>query len=237
MIKKQRKNIEQELKNAGSQEKAKILQRFFKTSPGEYGEGDVFLGITMPKQRSLARAHEHISLENIQKLIKSKYHEFRMTGFIILLNKYRKSSTENERERIIKFFLRNLKQINNWDLVDVITPGLLGDWLYAKNRDLLYKFAVSKNLWERRIAILATFHFIKRGDFKDTLKIAKVLLTDQEDLIHKAVGWMLREVGKRDLPTLLQFLDTNHREMPRTTLRYAIEKLPEVKRQHYLKLS
>ena len=226
--------IEEDLRSLANPEKAKILQRFFKTGPGQYGEGDIFLGLTVPQIRVIAKNYfKEISLLDIQKLVESKYHEFRMCGLIILTYKYEKF--EEERQRIYHFYLKNTKYINNWDLVDVTTPRIVGVHLLDKDRSILYQLANSKDLWEKRIAILATFPFIRANDFKDCLAISEILLNDKHDLMHKAVGWMLREVGKRDVSVLENFLDKHIKEMPRTMLRYAIEKFKEEKRKEYLK--
>jgi 3-methyladenine DNA glycosylase AlkD len=227
--------IKSELLKHQRPEKAKFHLRFFKTGKGEYGEGDQFLGVSMPNQRKVAKKyHKEISLKEITDLLKSKIHEHRMTGLLFLVYKYEKSN-EKEREILFNFYIKNLNAINNWDLVDVTTPNIVGNWLIDKDKDILYTFARSSNLWKRRIAILATFRFIKHNKFDDTLKIAKILLNDKHDLIHKAVGWMLREIGKRDQVLLETFLHKHYKEMPRTMLRYAIERFEESKRKMYLK--
>lgn len=225
--------IIKELKSLADKDKQQVYRRFFKTGKGEYGEGDVFWGITMPKQREVAKKYLDISLSDIQKLLNSEVHECRMTSLIILTYQFKKASPD-ERKKMADFYVRNAKRINNWDLVDVSTPYILGKYLLDKDRKLLYKFAKSKNLWEKRIAIITTQAFIRERQFQDTLNIAEILLNDEHDLIHKAVGWMLREVGNRDIATEEKFLKKHYKKMPRTMLRYAIEKFPETKRKSYL---
>ncbi len=228
-------SINKKLKFYANIEKVKILQRFFKTGKGEYGENDLFLGIVMPVQRQIAKEfYKEISLNEVEELLHGKYHEERMTALIILTYKFFEAS-EKEKTDIYEFYLNNTKFINNWDLVDVTTPNIVGEYLLDKDKAIIYKLSKSNNLWERRISILATFTFIRNNKFDDTLKISKVLLKDKEDLIHKAVGWMLREVGKRNFGVENKFLIDNYKEMPRTMLRYSIEKFPEELRLKYLK--
>ena len=212
---------------------AKILQRFFKTGPDEYGEGDLFLGLTVPEQRRIAKEYASLCIEEIEKLLTSKIHEHRLTALIVLTNKYKKSS-ESQKEEIFSLYLRNTQHINNWDLVDLSAPTIVGEYLFDKDRKILYQMAKSNNLWEKRIAMLATFAFIRQNEFDDAFKLAEILLKDSHDLIHKAVGWMLREVGNRERDAEISFLDKHHHQMPRTMLRYAIEKFPEDLRQKYL---
>jgi len=233
------KELEKKLSEKANPDKAKILQRFFKTGKGEYGEGDIFLGIVVPEQRLIAKEFSHLKLEDIQELLDSKIHEKRMIGLFILIKKFEKACKEkNEKikKEIFEFYLKNAGKgnINNWDLVDLSAPNIVGKYLSDKDRDILYELAKSDNLWERRIAILGTFAFIRGNEFEDSLEISKILLRDLHDLIHKAVGWMLREIGKRDVSVLEDFLKTHYRTMPRTMLRYAIEKFPEEKRKRYL---
>ena len=225
--------ILKELEKNSNKEKAEIYQRFFKTGKGEYGEGDVFLGLTMPQQRSIARKYINLSLSKIQELLNSRIHEHRMTGLIILVEKYKKSS-EQDKENIFGFYLKNTKRINNWDLIDVTCPHIVGDFLIDKDKKILYDLANSKNLWEKRIAIVSTWWFIRNKELEDALAISEILLNDSHDLIHKAVGWMLREVGKKDVGVLKKFLKFHYKNMPRTTLRYAIEKFDERERKSYL---
>lgn len=226
--------IKKDFAKLTNKQKAKLLSRFFKTGRGEYGEGDIFLGIVVPKQRELARKYDSLSLNDIQTLLSSNIHEYRLTSLFILISKYQKTD-ENEKRKIVDFYLKNTKNINNWDLIDLSAPSILGDHLTNKDKKILYKLARSKNLWEKRIAILSTFYFIRQNSFKDTLKISEILLEDRHDLIHKAVGWMLREVGKRNQKAEEQFLLKHYKKMPRTMLRYAIERFSDKKRQFFLK--
>ena len=228
------KSIKTILKRHGSVKKAALLQGFFKTGPGEYAEGDVFIGINVPVLRGLSKKYQDLPFNETLRLLRSRIHEERLLSLLILILKYRKADPL-VKEKIYKAYLNNSKFINNWDLVDVTAKHIVGDYLFGKDRSKLYELAGSRLLWERRIAILSTFHFIERGDHEDTLKIAKNLLLDEHDLIHKAVGWMLREVGKRDMKAEERFLDKYHGRMPRTMLRYAIEKFPETKRLEYLR--
>ena len=222
-----------DLENSKNPEKAKIFQRFFKTGKGDYGEGDIFLGLNVPLQRSIAKKYLDLSLPKIQELLKSRIHEHRLVALIILINKYKKSS-EREKENIFGFYLKNTKNINNWDLVDISCPNIIGDFLSEKDKKTLYGLVSSENLWEKRIAIISCFAFIKKNEFGDALTISELLMKDKHDLIHKAVGWMLREIGKRDKKVLEDFLKFHYKNMPRTMLRYAIEKFPEEKRKKYL---
>ena len=221
------------LNASANPEQAKLLQRFFKTGPGEYGEGDIFLGLKVPALRSIARQHLYLKLNELQQLIISPVHEERLSALMILVIRFPKSTPE-EKEEIFKFYLKNAKNINNWDLVDLSAPQIMGGYLIDKDKEILKKLSVSKNLWEKRISILATFQFIKEKQFSTSLIIAEKLLNDEHDLIHKAVGWMLREIGKRDLKAEEDFLKSRYNKMPRTMLRYAIEKFPEKKRKAYL---
>lgn len=210
-----------------------ILQRFFKTGKGEYGEGDVFYGIKVPVLRSIAKQFRDLSLSDLKLLISSKVHEERLIAAFILVDQFKKGD-EKKRKLIFNFYLKNRQGINNWDLVDLSAPQIIGEYLLDKEKDLLYKFAHSNKLWEKRIAVLSTFTFIRNHFFEDTLNICEILLNDKHDLIHKAAGWMLREVGKRDLAAEEEFLQKNYKIMSRTMLRYAIEKFPEKKRKAYL---
>lgn len=226
--------IKKRLKQLANKEKAEVLQRFFKTGPGEYGEGDVFIGVKVPDLRKVAKDFQDIATEDVIVLLESAIHEERLLALLILVRKYVKGN-ETAKKRIYRLYLKKTKFINSWDLVDGSAHYIVGDYLMDKNKAPLYRLTKSEDLWERRIAILATFYFIKHGKYEETLKIAKILLTDREDLIHKAVGWMLREIGKRDMIFEEMFLKQHYKEMPRTMLRYAIEKFPEPKRQKYLK--
>ena len=227
------KQFSAELRKAASKETASILQRFFKTGKGEYGEGDKFLGIKVPQIRKIAKRNNDLTFTEIQKALKSKFHEERLCALLILVGKY-STGDEKTKEKITNFYLANTKFINNWDLVDLTAPKILGKYLLNRDREILYTLSISESLWERRISILSTFEFIREKQFQDSLKIAKILLNDEHDLIHKAVGWMLREIGKRDLETEEKFLLKYYKTMPRTMLRYAIEKFPEKKRLAYL---
>lgn len=225
--------IKKDLKKVSSKKRAETNARYFKSGPGEYGEGDIFMGVDTPSQRSVAKKYfKEISLKESIELLKSKIHEERATALMILVLKYEKG---DEKEKIYNLYLKNTKYINNWDLVDTSAEDIVGAFLFKKSKAPLTKLAKSKDLWEKRISIIATFRFIKENKFSETLRIAKILLNDEHDLIHKAVGWMLREVGNRDLPTEEKFLKQYYKTMPRTMLRYAIEKFPEPKRQRYLK--
>ena len=214
-------------------QKAKILSRFFKTGKGEYGEGDIFLGITVPQTRAIAKKYTHLNLKDLEKLLSSKIHEHRLIALLILIENYRKDSIEHKNS-IFNFYLKNTKFINNWDLVDLSAPNIVGNFLLDKDKSILYNLAKSSNLWEKRIAIISTFAFIRLYKFKHTLKISEVLMNDNHDLIHKAVGWMLREVGKRNKEVEEKFLNQHYMKMPRTMLRYAIEKFENNKRKKYL---
>jgi len=228
------KNLKKELKKNSNKNKAKILQKFFKTGQGEYGEGDIFLGLTVPQSRKIAKKYSNLDISAINSLLDSKIHEERLIALLILVENYQ-SSNDEQKYKIINFYLQNAKNINNWDLVDLTADKILGNYLINKPKDILYSLANSENLWEKRISIISTFHFIKNNFFEDAFKISKILINDKHDLIHKAVGWMLREVGKRNKKELQKFLNENYKIMPRTTLRYAIEKFPEKQRQAYLK--
>jgi 3-methyladenine DNA glycosylase AlkD len=227
--------IKKELKEKANQGKAKIFQRFFKTGKGQYGEGEIFLGITVPESRSIAKKYFKINLSELNSLLHSKIHEERLVALYILVHKFENGNDKDKKE-VVEFYLKNLKWVNNWDLVDTSCYKILGNYLLKRDKKILYSLANSNNLWEKRIAIISTYYFIKNNDFTDTLKISKILLKDEHDLIHKAVGWMRREVGKRDLKTQEDFMNKNHKKMSRTTLRYAIEKFSPNKRKYYLNL-
>jgi len=226
--------LKKDLQNLADPEKTRIHHRFFKTGKGEYGEGDVFLGIPVPQLRVVAKKYKTLSLNNLRNLLNSKIHQYRQVALYILVDQFEKEKEESQKKKIATFYLQNMKGVNNWDLVDLSAPKILGGYLLNKDRQVLYKLARSKNLWEKRIAILSTLAFIREEQFDDTLKISEILLDDDHDLIHKAVGWMLREAGKKDLSVLKKFLDRHVSEMPRTMLRYSIEKLSEKQRQAYL---
>lgn len=228
------RKLKTEIRKKANPSKAKVFQSFFKTAPGEYGEGDIFIGIDVPTSRKIAKEFEDLKLRDIKKLISSKTHEDRFIALLILILQYKKGS-EVDKEQIYKFYLNNTSYINNWDLVDVSAHHIVGEHLYEKDKKILFKLAKSKNLWEKRISIVATLWFIRKNRFTETLKISEILLNDNHDLIHKATGWMLREVGKKNLKAEESFLKKHSKKMPRTMLRYAIERLPELKRKSYMK--
>lgn len=215
--------------------KAKLLSGFFKTGRGQYGEGDVFWGLTVPISRKIAQKYKDINLKDVNSLLKHKVHEVRLVAILILVHKYNLGKL-SEKKKIVDFYLKNTKYINNWDLVDLSASRILGDYLFDKNnRNILLKLANSKNLWEQRISMISTLAFIKNGELEWTFKIAKMFLNHKHDLMHKATGWMLREAGKKYEKALRNFLDKNISNMPRTTLRYSIERFPEKIRLEYLK--
>ena len=226
--------VQKELRALASAETARILQGFFKTGKGQYGEGDIFLGIKVPVLRALVKQHrDAANLDTVARLLVSKYHEERLFALLLLVQLHQRGD-EAQQQTAFELYLGNTPRINNWDLVDLSAQYLVGRHLEQRPRKVLHQLARSESLWERRIAIVATHHFIRRNDFADTLKIARTLLQDEHDLMHKAVGWMLREVGKRDLAAEEGFLLKHYRDMPRTMLRYAIERFPEQKRKKYL---
>lgn len=227
------KNIRKRLRKFSSKEKAALLQRFFKTGPGEYGAGDKFLGVMVPNIRKVAKEFRDAPDADVLKLLRSPFHEERLLALLILVRRYEKGD-DALKKKIYAIYLKNTRSINNWDLVDLSAPNIVGAHLIERSRRPLYALAKSRDLWKRRIAILATSAFIRQNDSRDTLAISQILMSDDHDLIHKAVGWMLREVGKRDVVTLEQFLKGRYLKMPRTMLRYAIERFPEAKRRKYL---
>lgn len=229
------KQIVKELQQRGNADIAAHSQGFFKTGKGEYGEGDLFLGIRVPVIRKWVREYRLLSLGEVLELLKSPFHEVRLLAVLLMVAKYSAKKDKDGKAAIYQAYLSHTRYINNWDIIDTSAMHIVGAHLVERSRKPLFKLARSKNLWERRIGIMATFHFIKKGDFSDTLAIAEILLTDREDLIHKAVGWMLREVGNRDPKVEKAFLNKHYQNMPRTMLRYAIEKFPEAERQAYLK--
>lgn len=221
----------------GDPKKAIFLSRFFKTGKSQYAQGDIFLGITVPRQRQIASKYPNLNLQEIKELLHSKIHEYRLTALFILVTQFN-NGNDLVKKQIYDFFLENSKFVNNWDLVDSSSDKIVGSFLLnnPNQRKILIKLAKSDNLWQRRIAMIATYQFIKNGEFGETLKIAEILLKDPHDLIQKAVGWMLREVGKRcSRETLEAFLIKHYKKMSRTTLRYAIEHFENLKRQDYLK--
>lgn len=221
------------IRNLADPVKAKLAQRFFRTGKGEYGEGDRFLGLTMPQIRTVARQFRAMDVREVRKLLVSPWHEDRMTALVLLVDIFRRGDAKSTRQ-VFDFYLANTRYINNWDLVDVSAPTIVGKYLKDNDRAVLYRLAKSKNLWERRIAIVGTMSLIRLDDWRDTLKLSKLLLRDEHDLMHKAVGWMLREVGRRDKDVLRKFLDKHAHEMPRTALRYALEHFQAKEKRHYM---
>jgi len=228
------KIIHNDLLQLANEQIAEHSQRFFKTGKGEYGEGDIFLGIRVPLLRRLVKKYGGISIAEVRKLLHSKFHEERLLAVLMLVQLF-KSGDESVQKQVYDLYLENTEFINNWDIVDISASNIVGAHLYEKDKAPLYDLVQSKNLWERRISIISTFYFIRQNEFDDTLKLAKILLNDKEDLIHKAVGWMLREVGKREIEFEEEFLQEHYKIMPRTMLRYAIEKFPETSRKMYLR--
>jgi 3-methyladenine DNA glycosylase AlkD len=226
--------VKQELALLADPQQAVILQRFFKTGPGEYGAGDIFRGIKVPVIRQIARKYQAMPLPLVAELLRAEIHEDRLLALLILVLSYKKADSA-KRAAIYELYLANTRFINNWDLVDLSAAYIVGPHLFGQNCEILHHLARSILLWDRRIAIMASFYFIRQGEFDETLRLAEILLHDREDLIHKAVGWMLREIGNRDRSCEEHFLQRYYREMPRTMLRYAIEKFPEELRQDYLK--
>ena len=227
------KEISKRLQKMGDKEDARFLQRFFKTGVGQYGEGDIFLGIRVPALRKLAKEYKDLPPEEALPLLQSPYHEERLFALILFVNAFAQGD-ETIQKKIYDLYMANTRYINNWDLVDISAPNIVGAFLMERSKKPLYQLVKAKSLWGRRIAMLATFYFIRSNKFADTLKIAGILLQDKEDLIHKAVGWMLREVGKRDIEYAESFLQKYCQVMPRTMLRYAIEKFTQSKRQMFL---
>ncbi|MFN8015895.1 MAG: DNA alkylation repair protein [Acidimicrobiia bacterium] len=225
--------VEKELKKHGSKTKAQASAWFFKTGEGQYGYGDIFIGVTVPEQRKVAKTFSNLGLNEIKNLLNSPLHECRLTALLILVGQYKKADEKNK-AKIAKFYLSNRSRINNWDLVDSSAGYILGNYLLDKDREILFKLSTSKRMWDRRVAIIATQAFIAQNDFSTTLELAKLYLNEDEDLMHKATGWMLREIGKKSKRTLVKFLNANVHLMPRTTLRYAIEHFSDAERKKYL---
>ncbi len=225
--------IKTELMQLSDPSHAKKLQGFFKTGKGEYGEGDIFIGVRVPDQRRTAKKYWNIPLTDVLVLLKSGIHEHRLTALFILTQQFNKGD-EDLRQQIVDIYLSNTAYVNNWDLVDSSAHKILGAWLVDKDRDVLYGLAESENLWDRRISIISTFAFVNYGDMVDAVALAGLLVNDGHDLIHKASGWVLREVGKKDQSLLEEFLLEHYETMPRTMLRYAIERLPETRRKFYM---
>ena len=226
------------LNNVYNADKARMASRFFKTGSGQYAEGEQFMGVSMSSLRAISKTEAEINDRALEELLVSSFHEIRMLGALIMLIRYQSAKTNLAKSKALKFYLQHRASLNSWDLVDVTAPKVWGDYLitHVSARQDLYKFAVSKNLWERRLAMVACFALIRNNDFKDTIALSRLLLNDKEDLIHKAVGWMLREVGKRDIKILRKFITKNGSRMPRTCLRYAIEHFPKEERQKFLKI-
>ena len=227
--------VRKALRDAGNPKDAVFLQRFFKTGRGQYGEGDHFLGIRVPATRTLARQFADLPLADVEKLLHDKWHEARLLALALLVGRYERGD-DTERQRVYRLYLANTDRINNWDLVDLSAPNVVGAHLLTRSRTRLDRLARSENLWERRIAIVSTAAFIRENQFDDTLRIARILMSDSHDLIHKAVGWMLREVGKRDRAVLEAFLEEHAHELPRTTLRYAIERFSPADRKRFMEV-
>ena len=222
--------VTSDLAKLDNPQKGKFLSKFFKTGKGQYAEGDIFLGITVPQQRKVSKKYKDLPLEEISKLLQSRIHEHRSTALFILVEKF-----QQDKKNVFDFYIKHLDNINNWDLVDSSAYQIMGNYLMDKDRKILYRLAHSDNLWKKRIAIISTYYFIRYLQFDDTLKIAEILVDDTHDLIHKAVGWMLREVGKRDQTAEEEFLKKYYKTMPRTMLRYAIEKFDNEKKKFYMK--
>ncbi|NDV94975.1 DNA alkylation repair protein [Dysgonomonas sp. 521] len=229
------KEIEKELETYSTPEKKEFLPYFFKTGKGEYGEGDKFLGVVVPDTRKVAKENKDISFDELVKLLDNKYHECRLCALLILVEAFKKTRSEAKRKSIVDFYLSYTHRINNWDLVDLSAKDIVGEYLVDKDRGILYELADSTLLWDQRIAVISTFAFVRRNDHKDILALSEKLLHHKHDLIHKAIGWMLREVGKRDKSLLIDFLNRHHKEMPRTMLRYSIEKLTPEEQAFYMK--
>ncbi|MBS9524844.1 DNA alkylation repair protein [Litoribacter alkaliphilus] len=228
--------IQEELLQHADPEKAEFLPKYFKAVPGGYGEGDRFIGVKVPFQRKVAQKHyRDLSLDELEALLTQEVHEYRLTALFMLVLKFEKAKSAKDRKTLLDFYLNHLDFVNNWDLVDSSAPKILGAYLYDQDKSLLYDFAQSGQLWKQRTAIISTQYFIKKGHFDDTLQLADLLLDHPHDLIHKAVGWMLREVGEKDFDTAYTFLEKRYKQMPRTMLRYTIEKFEPEIRMGFLK--
>jgi len=225
--------IKLSLNRLANKKDAEMQRGYFKTGKGEYSEGDIFIGVRTPKIRKLVKEYQHAPISIPKMLLKSKIHDERVLALLMFVDRYERSD-EVVQKSIVEFYLKNTRHINNWDLVDISAHKIVGAWLFERSRAPINKMTKSSSLWDRRISIISTLYFIQNNDFNDTLKFAKTFLKDNEDLIHKATGWMLREVGKRDKKIILQFLKQHYKVMPRTMLRYTIEKFPETTRKKYL---
>ncbi len=223
-----------QLRKRATLKRSKQSMRFFKMGPGEYAEGDVFIGVTVPDVRELSKSFAYLSLKELSSLMQSKIHEERLMALLILVNQFQEGSC-GEKKKIYEFYLKSMRWINNWDLVDLTAHKIVGAYLFNQDTAILTKLALSDDLWKKRVAIVASYYFIQKNRYQETLRIAKILLKDEHDLIHKAVGWMLREVGKKDQNKEEIFLKKHYRQMPRTMLRYAIERFSEKKRMKYLR--
>ena len=223
-------NLKKDLNKLANTQKAKDYERYFKTGKGEYAEGDIFLGISIPDQRKIVSKYYSLSLSDIEKLLASKIHEHRMCALFLLVNYYQKQ----DKEKAVKSYFKNIKYIDNWDLVDLSAYKILGDFFFEKDKKELEALLYSDSIWEKRIAMVSTYGFIQKGDIKTTFKYARILLGEEHDLIHKAVGWMLREAGKKDKKALIDFIEKNYKKMPRTTLRYSIERFNLNERKRFL---
>lgn len=228
------KKIKEELQKKSNPEKIKILSKFFKTGKGEYGEGDKFIGLNVPANREVAIQNKDAEMSVISELLESDIHEERLCALLILVEKYKKSDCEKKKD-IFEYYIKQTKNINNWDLIDLSAPKIVGEYLLEKDKSVLLAMSKSKSMWERRIAIVSTITFIKAGKYETTLEIAKILLEDKEDLIQKAIGWMLREAGKKEKKVLIEFLNEYHTKMPRTMLRYSLEKLEKEEKEYYMR--
>ena len=229
------KEITKSLVDAAEAQKAISMQRFFKTGKGEYGEGDIFIGVSVPQQRAIAKQFQKDCTKNdVIALLDSPIHEERLTGVFILVDKFKKSIKSNQEKEWVDLYIEKADKMNNWDLVDSSSHFILGKWLEKRDRKILYEFSKSNSLWKNRIALISTLHFIRKNDFEDTLRLCELALPHQHDLIHKAAGWMLKEIYEKDPAPTIQFLDNYKTQMPRTMLRYAIEKMPELQRKAYL---
>ncbi len=226
-----------DLQQVSSAKKASFLARYFQTGPGEYGEGDRFMGVTVPLQRTIAKKHwSDTSFDDLHRLLRSEWHEVRVTALMILHEMFRHAEVESAQEEVVDFYLKHLDRVNNWDLVDISAAGILGEWLVDKDHDVLYELAKSGHLWSERVSIVATFAFVKRKQYGDSLRLAEHFLTHKHDLMHKAVGWVLRDVGDKDRDVLRGFLNEHAHHMPRTTLRYCLEHFDAVERKEYMEM-